>query len=277
MAADFGTGNFGSGDSPSTKISNFIPSLHPDYTIHLGDVYYAGTSGEESRKLMKFWPLGSKGSFALNSNHEMYSGGDPYFNDAVGGPVFSRLQSPYSFFALENRDWIVVGLDSAYYSDVLKLYMNGTLGGDNAQTQFLADIAKRGKKVIVLTHHNPLPLSGVAGTPPLQLFTDVLNAFSGKQAPAYWYYGHEHVAAAYAPLDNGMLCRCLGHAALPWGFASDLQAAQNDGRIQWFENRNAGDADDKLRVFNGFVCLQLNGPSLVETFYDESGLKAWSS
>ena len=52
MAGDFGTGNFGSGDSPSVKISKFMPSLNPDYTIHLGDVYYAGTNGEETAKLL---------------------------------------------------------------------------------------------------------------------------------------------------------------------------------------------------------------------------------
>jgi Calcineurin-like phosphoesterase len=274
MAGDFGTGNFGSGDSSSTKISKFIPTLNPDYTIHLGDVYYAGTGGEEASKLMNFWPQGSKGSFALNSNHEMYSGGGPYFNEAVGGPIFNKLQSPYSFFALENDYWIIVGLDSAYYSDALTLYMNGTLGSNNAQIAFLQDIAKRGKKVIVLTHHNGLPVSGVPSDTPPQLYTDVMSAFAGQNPPAYWYYGHEHMAVAYMQL-NGMLCRCLGHAALPWGLSSDLQVAQAKGQVQWFERCNAGDPDEKLRVFNGFVFLQLNGPDLTETFYDETGRVAW--
>jgi MCRA family len=35
------------------------------------------------------------------SNHEMYSGGGPYFNAVVGSPI-SALQSQRSFFALEN-------------------------------------------------------------------------------------------------------------------------------------------------------------------------------
>jgi len=151
MAGDYGTGNFGSGDSPSVKISKFVPSLKPDYTIHLGDTYYAGTGSEESNKLLSLWPQGTKASFALNSNHEMYSSGGPYFNEVVGGPIFNKLQSPYSFFALENDNWIVVGLDSAYYSSALKLYLNGTLGSNNAQITFLQGIAKRGKRVIVIT------------------------------------------------------------------------------------------------------------------------------
>lgn len=89
LAGDFGTGNFGANDSPSTKISKIIPSLKPHITIHLGDVYYAGTSPEENSKLLNCWPAGSKYSFTLNSNHEMYSGGGPYFNEAVGGPLFN--------------------------------------------------------------------------------------------------------------------------------------------------------------------------------------------
>jgi Calcineurin-like phosphoesterase len=274
IAGDYGTGNFGAGDSPSTKISKFISSLNPDYTIHLGDVYYAGTSGEEISKLTALWPRGSKGSFALNSNHEMYSGGDPYFNLAVGGPVFNSLQSPYSFFALENANWIVVGLDSAYNADVLKLYMDGSLG-NNAQIPFLKDLAARGKNVVVLTHHNGIPENGVAANPPLKLFEEVTGAFVSKQLPKYWYWGHVHAGVAYKPMatQNGMLCRCVGHSALPWGLSSDLQASSY---VDWFETRSAKDPENSLRVLNGFVVLKLAGNSLTETFYDENGGIAWT-
>src|SRR5262249_37065110 len=145
MAGDFGTGNFGATDSPSTKISKFVPSLDPDITIHLGDVYYAGTTGEEAGNLLNFLPAGSKASFALNSNHEMLSGGFPYFDQVVGGQIFNRFQSPWSFFALENSNWIIVGLDSAYNANVLKLYADGSLG-NNAQLPFLQSMAQKGKK-----------------------------------------------------------------------------------------------------------------------------------
>jgi hypothetical protein len=279
MAGDFGTGNFGASDSPSVKISKFIPSVKPDYTIHLGDVYYAGTGTEEATKLLSLWPRGSKGSFTMNSNHEMYSSGGPYFNEVVGGPVFNRLQSPYSFFALENSNWIIVGLDSAYFSSPLKLYLNGTLGTDNAQIAFLRQVVECGKRTIVLTHHNPFPVAGFnpETDPHSVLYTDVMDVFPKDRAPSYWYYGHEHVAAAYTPLQgNGLLCRCLGHGALPWGFASALDKAKNNGRVEWFERCNASDPDETLRVFNGCVCLRLDGPKLTEIFYDEIGRVAWT-
>jgi hypothetical protein len=278
LAGDFGTGNFGGNDSPSTKISKFIPSLNPQFTIHLGDVYYAGTSGEESSKLLNFWPRGSSGCFTMNSNHEMYSGGGPYFNEAVGGPVFNKFQSPFSFFALENSKWIIVGLDSAYNAAVLSLYMEGSLG-DNAQLPFLQGLAQKAeqekKKLIVLTHHNGLPDSGVQPSAPLKLYTEVMSAFHGVTPPAYWYWAHVHAGVAYKPLDdqNGLLCRCVGHSAIPWGLASDLQMSQ---RVQWFEKCNAKDPETPLRVYNGFVLLQLDGTNLTEIFYDETGHVAWT-
>jgi hypothetical protein len=274
LAGDFGTGNFGAGDSPSTKISKLIPSLSPHVTIHLGDVYYAGTTGEEAGNLLNFWPAGSIASFALNSNHEMYSGGFPYFDQVVGGKIFNRFQSPWSFFALENSNWIIVGLDSAYNANVLQLYKDGSLG-NSAQVPFLQSMAKKGKKIVLLTHHNGLPEATTHPDKPLKLFTEVMGAFHGAPPPAYWYWGHVHAGVAYKPMTdfNGMLCRCLGHAAIPWGQASSLKQSTD---VQWFERCPANDPDDKLRVFNGFVSLNLDGPDLHETFYDETGRVAWT-
>ena len=277
LVGDYGTGNFGSGDSASTRISRFIPTLKPDYAIHLGDVYYAGTAPEEIAKLLAYWPKGSLASFALNSNHEMFSGGGPYFRTVLGSPSFNKPQSPWSYFALENAHWIIVGLDSAYYSSAFKLYSNGTLGADNDQTQFLSRVAARNKKTIILTHHNPIPIGSLGSDPQpndegYKLYSDVMQAFAGHSPPVYWYYGHKHVGAAYKALPSGMLCRCLGHGALPAGVASDLKEFTF---VDWFEKCNASDPDDGLRIFNGFVRLELSGPTLTETFYDELGRVAW--
>jgi hypothetical protein len=275
LAGDFGTGNFGANDSPSTKISKIILSQMPQATIHLGDVYYAGTTGEEASKLINYWPRGSIASFALNSNHEMYSGGGPYFNDAVGGPLFNKYQSPFSFFALENSNWVLIGLDSAYNAGEMSLYMDGSLGHDSAQLPFLRSLVKKGKKVMVMTHHNGFELKGQQATP-LRLFSEVIGAFEGAAPPAYWYWGHKHAGAAYKPLNdlNGLrCCRCVGHAALPWGLSSDLQTSS---QVEWFEARSAGDPENRLRVLNGFVKLELDGDKLTETFYDETGRIAWT-
>jgi hypothetical protein len=271
IAGDFGTGNWGTPANPaaSTKIAaRAIPGLAPNLTIHLGDVYYEGSSSEETNNLISLWPKGSgpDTSFTMNSNHEMYSGAKPYFEQTVNNPLFAA-QKPYSFFALENSNWVIVGLDSAYYADELTLYMNGSLG--TGQVEFLKQQAQKGKKVILLTHHNGLAEDG---SRPTGLWKEVMSCFPAGSGPAYWYWGHVHAGMVYQP-QSGVQCRCTGHAALPWGYASEL----DNPNVAWFEKRKAGDPDDNLRVLNGFAFLQLAGADMNETFYDENGGVAWSS
>jgi hypothetical protein len=279
LAGDWGTGDWRTvaNPAPSTDVRKHMAFLNPDITIHLGDVYYSGTSDEEQHLLVPLWPQGPLGSFTLNSNHEMYPGGKPYFN-VIANPPFDK-QGGCSYFSLENDDWIIVGLDSAYFAPQETLYMQGQLfppGKPNEQNAFLlqkgVDAQLNGKKLIILTHHNCIDDTGTVTN---TLFEQVVNAFPGVPLPAYWYYGHEHIAAVYKPLaPSGILCRCCGHGALPWGQASDLANSPN---VLWYENRLAKDPDIPERVFNGFVMLTLNGPSVQETFYDENGGVAWQS
>jgi hypothetical protein len=272
IAGDFGTGNWGTAayPAPSTKIATkAIPGLKPDLTIHLGDVYYEGSSSEETDNLVKVWPAGAGpgSSYTMNSNHEMYSGAKPFFVEALESQIFTA-QKPYSFFALENTNWVIVGLDSAYYADELTLYMNGSLGA-SAQLDFLKAQAQKGKRVILLTHHNGLAEDGSG---PTGLWQEVMSCFPAGSGPAYWYWGHVHAGVVYKT-QSGVQCRCSGYGALPWGYASELA----NPFVAWFESRNAGDPNDPLRVYNGFTVLQLAGAGLTETFFDENGNPAWSS
>jgi len=279
LAGDWGTGDWRtmSNPAPSTDVGYHMSLLNLDITIHLGDVYYAGTADQEQHLLIAIWPKGQIGSFALNSNHEMYSGAKPYFQ-AINGSPFDQ-QAGCSYFALENDNWIIVGLDSAFFSPWEGLYMDGRIfpeGRPNEQNSFLlqkATVAQTsGKKVIVLTHHNGLNDTGMASN---ILFDQVMNAFPGGGGPAYWYYGHEHIAAVYQPFGpRDILCRCCGHGGLPWGQSSDLANSPN---VVWYEHRLANDPDIPQRVFNGFVVLSFDGTDIQETFYDENGGVAWQS
>jgi len=278
MAGDWGTGDWrtAANPAPSTDVRKHMAFLQPHLTIHLGDVYYAGTSDQEKHLLVGLWPKGSLGALTLNSNHEMYSGAKPYFQEALGDSLFA-IQQQRSFFALENDYWVVVGLDSAYYSDAEGLYLDGALyqeGGPQLQLDFLRSQAAKAKKVIVLTHHNGLTEDG---SKPTTLWSQVMSAFPEGSAPAYWYWGHVHAAMVYQPRTQGsanVLCRCCGHGALPWGHASELA---NNPNVLWYENRLAKDPDIPQRVFNGFAVLYLDGPNINEVFYDENGGAAWAT
>lgn len=276
MTGDWGTGNWRNpgNPSPSTDVMRHMDFLQTDLTIHLGDVYYAGTSEQEEHLLVDLWRAGSKGAFTLNSNHEMCSGGTPYFNVALAAPLFA-LQQGNSFFALENTHWVIVGLDSAYYADESEMYLSGSLGNNGVQLEFLKSQVEKKKKIIVLSHHNGLSQDGKSKT---ALWDQVLSCFPAGQGPAYWYWGHVHAGVVYQPqsLQPGnpatVLCRCCGHGALPWGQASELA---NNPNVQWYENRLAHDPEIPERVLNGFAVLYLNGPEIEEVFYDENGGVAW--
>ena len=276
LVGDWGTGNWrtASNPAPSTDVGNHMAFLRPHFTIHLGDVYYSGTGGQEQHQLVNIWPNGSIGSLALNSNHEMYSGAKPYFQ-AIANPPFDKQQG-CSYFALENTNWIIVGLDSAYFADESGLYMNGALFPatmPNQQNDFLLGLGVRaqqdGKKIILLTHHNGLDETGANTT---ALWGQVMSAFPGGGGPAYWYWGHVHAASVYQ--GQNVACRCCGHGALPWGNATELD---NNPNVLWYEKRPANDPDIPQRVLNGFAVLSLDGPNIQEVFFDENGGVAWSS
>jgi len=281
MMGDWGTGNW-RGDanpSPSAKVAEAISNIAPDVIIHLGDVYYSGTNKQESENLLADWPSTKAGgmSFTLNSNHEMYPGAAPLFQVTLAHEIFAAQQK-HSFFALENSDWVIICLDSAYYSNVWKMYMSGALGtAGNAQFSFIKTQAAKGKKTMVVTHHNGIS-DNPNGIPTTNAFwNEMMSAFPVASPPAYWYWGHVHTGVVYKDAANGTKPRCLGHGAIPWGFSSELDKAKQKGNILWFENRNANDPDIPVRVYNGFTILELSGSSIKETFYDETGNVAWAA
>lgn len=281
MMGDWGTGNWrgNANPAPSEKVALSISHLQPDIIIHLGDVYYSGTVKQETNNLLAHWPATKPGglSFTLNSNHEMYPGAAPLFQTTLAHPVFAAQQQ-HTFFALENSDWVIICLDSAYYSDVWKMYMAGALGTTgSAQFNFIQAQAAKGKKTIVVTHHNGIS-DNANGVPATNAFWDeMMGAFPPASPPAYWYWGHVHTGVVYKQASNGTQPRCLGHGAIPWGLSNELGTAQQKGNVLWFENRNANDPDIPVRVYNGFAMLELNGPNLTEKFYDETGNVAWST
>ena len=170
--------------------------------------------------------------------------------------------------------WQVIGLDSAYESPDL-LYQKGRLS--DAQLVWLgaqlAEGAKRKQRSIVLTHHNPL---GAKGDTDRGLLDQMLKA--SKPDPFdFWYWGHEHVGARFAPLDQSgsqFLGRCVGHGGVPYA-PEHIGNVGNGVTVEWTETELAGDPEEPRRAKNGFVFLALDSAAkkLEETFFDEYGVK----
>jgi hypothetical protein len=259
-----------------------IISLNPDYLIHLGDVYYAGTQNqqppdEEYENFLKLWPrsVPPRRSFTLNSNHEMYSGANGYFNVALGrkpsnSPTPFAHQNGYSYFALTGGDLAIVGLDSAYF-DTSALYMKGALGTGITQRKFLKKISAKYRRLILLTHHAPMTIQGTLPQD-APLWQDVRSVVPKGSAIELWYWGHIHMGVLYGKQSAlgqyGIRAGCAGHGAVPMGEASDLPGSPI---IEWRSNKPVGGSTCKNRVRNGFAMLTISQSdlSITEAFYDE--------
>jgi len=282
LAGDWGTGFCEGRTVPSARVNAAIENLKPDFTIHLGDVYYAGTEEYEQQNFATIWPKGAQGALALNSNHEMLPGGKPYFEALKAADSPFSVQDRRSFFALENDNWVVAGLDSAYYADEESLYSPGSLYEEEhqqVQMEFLKKQVDKGKKLIVLTHHNPLDLQDHGQEPYTFEVNDlghqVLDGLP-KNSVSYWYWGHVHAGAVYRPEAlGGVLGRCCGHGGIPWapcgwlGKPHGCSAFENKDYVEWWAN--TPDKDMPERLLNGFAVIDLDGPNITERFFDERG------
>lgn len=289
IIGDWGTGEFEAspGYDPATWVLQAVENLKPDYVIHLGDVYYAGTDlryppGEEAQNFLELWPSSFNGkSFTLNSNHEMYGGAQGYFNIALNRSDTSKspfsMQNGYSYFALEFGKWVLVGFDAAY-NDSSALYMQGGIGTDTSDPQitFLNNIAQQyaDKQIIMFSHQTGMSTDGTTITDPSSgkvLFPLLSQIQATGITPNYWYWGHIHLGLAYGKQSavttatNGKTkARCIGHSAIPIGAPWDLKV---DGNIIDYIAETA--VPNSPLVYNGLAMLTLTKEGgITEAFYN---------
>jgi hypothetical protein len=183
----------------------------PVHVIHLGDTYYSGTPTEQRNNLLTPWPVapsdaGTIASWAVNGNHDMYSGGHGLFEVTLGDPRFGRQRAngrPTSWFVLRGARWNVLGLDTSWRNYIVELDeghlsfadADGHLNGSEPDT--LAALAQEDQRLLVLSHHQ---LFNAYDTYPLPLAGEVQGPLAGRTVAA-WFWGHEHDCLAYAPFD----------------------------------------------------------------------------
>lgn len=275
LAGDWGTNN-----PPAVAIAGHIKAANPDYTIHLGDVYYAGDFRDELANLVDLWPSGRSGTFALNSNHEMYCGGVGYFQ-VIRNQKF--MNQGFSYFALHNNDWLIIGLDTAYWGHNQSfLYEDGYISDDRlkpkgiAQRDWLIDLLGKPeharKRLMILTHHDGFDVD-VGKAKEKHLLPVISNLIGNRDC--LWYWGHVHAGIAYKPIQlaaNSLLrARCVGHGGVPYPPFGDLAIYGNQKySIEWAEQEKAKTGDPR-RALNGYMILTLNGTRITEEFYDENG------
>ena len=285
MAADWGTGLYG-----APKIANQMRELAKnkkfDIAMHLGDVYYSGTEKETDARFIKVWPTEAATiNRALNGNHEMYSGGFGYFK-----LILPKLGQPSSYFAMQNENWLLVGLDTAYVDHDM----------DNTQVAWLSMIVNQaGARKLVFFSHQQLFSRLDSQGPKLQ---KALKQLLDDKRITVWYWGHEHQCVIYDPHPQwGLLGRCLGNGGIPEVRNKDVVSAPVDPAhsqvikdCSWkrlgatadspaciaLDGRNndmEDESDKKKFVPHGFMTLEFKGKQLIEKVLLSDGTELYTN
>jgi predicted phosphodiesterase len=254
-------GDWGTGQADSRALLEAMARKNPDVVIHLGDIYYAGTEWEVENYFLTIWKatfdLSKIRTFTLAGNHDMYSGGDPYYQ------LIGQLGQPASYFCLRNDDWQFVALDTGLHDDdaldARPTYLEDT------EVEWLKDkVATAGvRRTVLLSHH--------------QLFTAIeqiggqsvnvrLQGQVGSILPGVdvWFWGHEHNQVIYKKWQ-GVLARCLGHGAYPVGINEIPAEPRFDVPME-----NVTLAKGKSFHAHGYAIMDLDGPAAKVSYYQDT-------
>lgn len=301
-------GDWGTGTDEAQHVTCEMKKHKPDYTVHLGDVYYVGDLPELEENCLGrniggakgvAWELGTKGSFALNGNHEMYACGTAYFDtflrklgplDPSGEPQGQKA----SFFCLENKYWKIIGLDTGYYSTGIRTALSFLSRIKKIQwlrktswfkpscklhddlMKWLSTVLPSEPKgadsetvvpaLIFLSHHEYYSSFDDWYRIPARQLRDLIP----PDRPVLWFWGHEHRFAVYDCFGtrDGIQAfgRCIGHGGMP----VDRHAIPDitDCNCVLYDNRRYRTNEDIDVGYNGFITLEFDGPTLYVNYYD---------
>jgi hypothetical protein len=272
VLGDWGSGLYG---APLSAASIQIAKPAFDSLLHLGDVYYAGTKQEVAERFLNLWPdVRRASSWALNSNHEMYSGGEGYFGVTLADARFATQQGA-SCFAWENDHFLFLGLDTGYQDHDI---------GDEQRAWILDVAGTSSKKLILFSHHQPFSAFEKAGPKLVVALGKLLEA----RRVAAWYWGHEHRCVFFEQHEEWSLWgRCVGHGGYPElrdKFEGEPESTNPDGS-SWRHVQRAGVPDawvldgpnpnvrehSEKYAPNGYVALHFDGPVVHEKVHAPDG------
>ena len=243
-------GDWGGGNAAAQAVADQIKKINPDHVIHLGDVYYAGTPKEVEKRFLKFWPAPQAPgqSLALNSNHEMYSGGFGYFDTTL-----TQFKQPASYFSLANQNWRFIGLDTGYIDHDL----------NQPQVDWLAaQFQASNQRTILLSHHQLF--SAYEHTDASHLLSRVKPFLDANQIYG-WIWGHEHLCVAYQA-HMGIKAVCLGNGCFPY----NPPGSQPQVPVEWMNNR-AQPNDPDYRGIHTFALLKVSPAQIDIQYIDQDG------
>lgn len=268
-------GDWGTGQDAAKLVLRQIASKNPDVVIHLGDIYYAGTQFEVNNYFLQPWQqilnLGDKldriPTFTLAGNHDMYSGGVPYYN------LLKTLGQPASYFCLRNANWQFIAMDTGYHDH------NPSGGGDGAtylqdtEVTWLTDKVNNAGacRTVLLSHHQLFTaFDSIDGNEiNLRLYPQVAPLLPKVKL---WIWGHEHNFVVYDAYKHLARSCCLGHGAFPVGEdETPSQAKYADVPLLKNADGNNIVLGTTAGLYNhGYAIIDLDGAAGTLSYYQDS-------
>lgn len=270
LLADWGTGTSQARALLGRLAESRRPGV-PFLLIHLGDIYYSGTEDEVNRFVSDCRDvLGPDVPvYTLSGNHDMYSGGAPYYR-TIARLNASPFTQPASYFVLRNAHWQIQAMDTGLNDRDPWQVSADTTFLDPAEASWhrgqLASASAAGRKIVLLSHHQAFSAFMNIGN---GFVNDrLLSVFDGRDpagdrtnylpSVVLWLWGHEHNTIVYEPSQGVARGRCIGSGAIPVAVSSDPYTPQT-GTIPF--DAKAILSNDGAVYSHGFAVMEIDGPS----------------
>jgi hypothetical protein len=266
----------------SDAVAHLVARYAPDYTIHMGDIYFVGAPKEVEENFTAphaSWYYGASGSLALSGNHEMYSNGNAFFQHLLPAMYIQEGEVKKSqqagFFCLENAHWRIIGIDTGYTSvgrPFLEIISPPDCHLKKEQVEWLRDVVRLGdpndtRGLVFLSHHPYISSFREDYAKPGEQIRELLGSVV---RPVIWIWGHDHRLVLYNLGTNGKgpqaYGRCIGHGGLP--VETEMPANEDLHKIGYYDRRVRKVIKRHRLGYNGFARLLLEGNVLTVDYRD---------
>ncbi|TDB62296.1 metallophosphoesterase family protein [Arundinibacter roseus] len=276
--------DWGTDTTESDGMGHLMARHAPDYTLHLGDIYFVGSPKEVAENFTAphaSWYYGASGSLALAGNHEMYSSGSAYFQQLLPAMYIKEGEVKKSqragFFCLENEHWRIIGLDTAYTSvgrPFLEVISPPDCHLRKEQLDWLRDVVRLNdpsdrRGLVFLSHHPYISAFRDDYFKPGSQLCDVLDKAA---RPVIWFWGHDHRLVGYHMGQNKSELqaygRCIGHGGMP--VETKMPSDPDEvNKMSFYDRRIRTQMGRHSVGYNGLVLLELDGPTLKARYRDQ--------
>ncbi|MCF0053776.1 metallophosphoesterase [Dyadobacter sp. LJ53] len=274
--------DWASDTAESDAVAHLVARYAPDYTIHMGDIYFVGAPKEVEANFTAphaSWYYGASGSLALSGNHEMYSNGNAFFQHLLPAMYIQdgemKKSQQAGFFCLENAHWRIIGIDTGYTSvgrPFIEILSPPDCHLKKEQVAWLRDVVQLGnpddrRGIVFLSHHPYISSFREDYAKPGEQIRELMGQVN---RPVIWMWGHDHRLVVYNLGTNGKgpqaYGRCIGHGGLPVETA--MPTAKDLDKVGYYDRRVRKVIKRHSLGYNGFARLLLKDDVLTAEYRD---------